>query len=113
MGIDLPQRVAGFLVQKELAFFAPILEGPDRIDVAILGGAKVTDKIQLIRHLLRRVRHLVVGGAMPFTFLSVLYGMKVQINNRHVLLHGRSCMDGWIRLVIACLMKRAPPSSRI
>lgn len=101
VGIQLNERVAGLLVEKELEFFAPILEGPDRIDLAILGGAKVTDKIQLIRHLLKRVRHLIIGGAMPFTFLTVLYGMKVMLLQYEKIF---IC-----RLAIACMMKRVLP----
>lgn len=55
VGIKLPQRAAGFLVKKELEFFAKALEKPDRPFLAILGGAKVSDKIQLIDNLLDKV----------------------------------------------------------
>ena len=53
VGIDLHPRVAGLLVKKELEYFGKVLN--DRIDLAILGGAKVSDKIQLIKNLLPRV----------------------------------------------------------
>lgn len=56
VGIDLPQRAAGLLMTKELEYFAKILESPEKPFLAILGGAKVSDKIQLIENLLDKVR---------------------------------------------------------
>jgi len=56
VGVKLPQRASGFLVKKELEFFAKALEHPDRPFLAILGGAKVSDKIQLIDNMLDKVR---------------------------------------------------------
>lgn len=55
VGVKLPQRAAGFLVKKELEYFAKALENPDRPFLAILGGAKVSDKIQLIENMLDKV----------------------------------------------------------
>jgi phosphoglycerate kinase len=55
VGVNLSQRAAGFLVQKELEYFAKALEKPDRPFLAILGGAKVSDKIQLIDNMLDKV----------------------------------------------------------
>jgi phosphoglycerate kinase len=55
VGVKLPQRAAGFLVKKELEFFAKALENPERPFLAILGGAKVSDKIQLIENMLDKV----------------------------------------------------------
>jgi phosphoglycerate kinase len=55
VGIELPQRASGFLVKKELEFFAKALENPERPFLAILGGAKVSDKIQLIENMLDKV----------------------------------------------------------
>ena len=55
VGITLPQRASGFLVKKELEFFAKALEQPERPFLAILGGAKVSDKIQLIENMLDKV----------------------------------------------------------
>ena len=55
VGIKLPQRAAGFLVKKELDYFAKALENPERPFLAILGGAKVSDKIQLIDNMLDKV----------------------------------------------------------
>lgn len=55
VGVKLPQRAAGFLVKKELEYFAKALENPERPFLAILGGAKVSDKIQLIENMLDKV----------------------------------------------------------
>lgn len=55
VGVKLPQRAAGFLVKKELEFFAKALESPETPFLAILGGAKVSDKIQLIENMLDKV----------------------------------------------------------
>ncbi len=60
---------AGFLVEKELKFFTEALEDPRRPFTAILGGAKVSDKIPVIENLLTKVDSLIIGGAMAYTFL--------------------------------------------
>ena len=62
VGVQLPQRAAGFLVKKELEYFARVLENPERPFLAILGGAKVSDKIQLIEHMLNKVRYPMVAS---------------------------------------------------
>jgi len=77
VGIDLPQKAAGFLVKKELDYFAQALENPKRPFLAILGGAKVSDKIQLIDNLLGKVNSLVICGAMAFTFKKTLEGVEI------------------------------------
>jgi phosphoglycerate kinase len=77
VGVDLPQRAAGFLMAKELEYFAKALENPTRPFLAILGGAKVSDKIQLIDNLLDKVDLLIVGGGMAFTFKKVLDKMAI------------------------------------
>jgi phosphoglycerate kinase len=64
------ERGAGFLMKKEVEFLQPLLGRPARPYVAVLGGAKVSDKIQVIDALLRRVDMLLVGGAMAYTFLA-------------------------------------------
>lgn len=66
----VPIRAAGFLLQRECDYLGRVLASPDRPLVAILGGAKVSDKITVIRALLDRVDALLVGGAMAYTFLS-------------------------------------------
>src|SRR5882672_6305369 len=66
----VPQRGAGFLVMAELKHLQPLLKGAPRPYLAILGGAKVSDKIKVIDQLLTRVDALLIGGAMAYTFLS-------------------------------------------
>jgi phosphoglycerate kinase len=68
----LQPAAAGLLLQQELAALGRILEAPERPLVAILGGAKVSDKLALVEHLLTRVDALLVGGGMAFTFLRAL-----------------------------------------
>jgi phosphoglycerate kinase len=77
VGVDLPQKASGFLVKKELDYFAQALENPQRPFLAILGGAKVSDKIQLIENMLDKVNSLIICGGMAFTFKKVLDGMKI------------------------------------
>ncbi|HXG03279.1 MAG TPA: phosphoglycerate kinase [Candidatus Binatia bacterium] len=68
----LQPAAAGLLMQRELAALTRILESPERPLVAILGGAKVSDKVALVEHLLARVDSLIIGGGMAFTFLRSL-----------------------------------------
>lgn len=77
VGVDLPQKAAGFLMKKELDYFAQALENPKRPFLAILGGAKVSDKIQLINNLLDKVNTLIVCGGMAFTFKKTLDNMAI------------------------------------
>lgn len=77
VGIDVPQKASGFLMKKELDYFAQALEDPKRPFLAILGGAKVTDKIQLIDNLLGKVNSLIICGGMSFTFKKTVDGMNI------------------------------------
>jgi len=61
---------AGFLMGQELAAFAKVLQGPREPLLAILGGAKVSDKLAVVSNLIERVDALIVGGAMAYTFLK-------------------------------------------
>jgi phosphoglycerate kinase len=67
-GVTLPQRACGYLMKKELDFLGSAVENPKRPFVAILGGAKVSDKISVINNLLPKVDKLIIGGGMAFTF---------------------------------------------
>lgn len=77
VGVELPQKASGFLVKKELEYFAKALESPQRPFLAILGGAKVSDKIQLIDNLLGKVNSLVICGGMAFTFKKVIDNLNI------------------------------------
>jgi phosphoglycerate kinase len=70
------KTAAGYLMAKELDYFARILERPDRPMVAILGGAKVSDKIPVVKNLFGLVDQVLIGGGMAYTFLKVI-GAKV------------------------------------
>ncbi|RMH25597.1 MAG: phosphoglycerate kinase [Planctomycetota bacterium] len=81
-------RVTGFLVEKEIKYLSETLANPTKPFCVVLGGAKVSDKLPAIEHLLPKADHIVIGGAMAYTFLKAL-GHKVgesrveddQINN--------------------------------
>ncbi|KAK7496546.1 hypothetical protein BaRGS_00012198 [Batillaria attramentaria] len=77
VGCQLAQRASGFLLKKELQYFAKALDNPERPFLAILGGAKVADKIQLIENMLDKVNEMIIGGGMAFTFLKVLENMQI------------------------------------
>lgn len=77
VGVGLPQRAAGFLMKKELEYFAKVLESPERPFLAILGGAKVSDKIKLIDNMLDKVNSLIIGGGMAFTFKKTLENVNI------------------------------------
>lgn len=70
------RSAAGRLMEKEIAAFGRVLEKPERPLVAILGGAKVSDKLKVVDHLLDRCDALIVGGGMAYTFLAAR-GRKV------------------------------------
>ncbi|KAL2785071.1 phosphoglycerate kinase [Aspergillus keveii] len=77
VGVDLPEKASGFLVKKELEYFAKALENPQRPFLAILGGSKVSDKIQLIDNLLPKIDSLIITGGMAFTFKKTLDGVNI------------------------------------
>src|SRR5258708_39788537 len=63
------QAAAGLLMDKELEYLTKVTRNPERPCVAILGGAKVSDKIEVIQNLMKVVDRLMIGGAMAYTFL--------------------------------------------
>lgn len=71
-GQFLEERVCGYLIQKELDFLGAAVENPVRPFLAILGGAKVSDKLGVINNLLEKVDTLIIGGGMAYTFIKAL-----------------------------------------
>ncbi len=66
----VPVKVAGLLMQKELSALSGILHSPDKPFTAIIGGSKVSTKLEVLQQLIRQVNNLVIGGGMVFTFLK-------------------------------------------
>ncbi len=97
VGVNLPDKVAGFLMQKELDAFASVLDHPKRPFLAILGGAKVADKIPLIRSLLDNANEIIIGGGMAYTFKKINEGMEI----------GTSLFDPEGAKIVAELMEKA------
>ena len=96
VGVDLP-KVAGFLMQKELDAFAAVLDNPKRPLLAILGGAKIADKIPLIRNLIETADEIIIGGGMAYTFKKVLENMPI----------GNSLFDPEGAKIVGELMEKA------
>lgn len=97
VGCSINPRVSGFLMKKELEYFAKALDQPQKPFLAILGGAKVADKIQLINNLLDKVQEMCICGGMAFTFLKVLNGMEI----------GKSLFDEEGAKIVTDLMAKA------
>eukprot|EP01094_Clydonella_sp_ATCC50884_P010423 TRINITY_DN2006_c0_g1_i1.p1 TRINITY_DN2006_c0_g1~~TRINITY_DN2006_c0_g1_i1.p1 ORF type:complete len:249 (-),score=108.06 TRINITY_DN2006_c0_g1_i1:126-872(-) len=77
VGVDLPIKAAGFLMNREIVYLSSATENPERPFLAILGGAKVSDKIHVITNLLDKVDEMIIGGGMAYTFKKVCYGMQI------------------------------------
>lgn len=77
LGEGYKEKCAGELMSKELVSFGKVLDTPQKPVLAILGGAKVSDKIQLIMNMLDKVDKMIVGGGMAYTFLKVNDGMEI------------------------------------
>jgi phosphoglycerate kinase len=77
VGVDLAQKAAGFLMDAEIKAFTAVLDNPQRPLLAILGGAKIADKIPLITNLLETADKIIIGGGMAYTFLKVNRGMSI------------------------------------
>jgi len=101
-GVQLPQRACGYLMKKELDAFGAVLDNPKRPLLAILGGAKVADKIQLINNLLDKADEIIIGGGMAFTFKKVLNNMAI----------GNSLYDAEGAKLVPDLMKKAQEKGR-
>ncbi len=68
----IPESVSGFLLEKEIEYLGNAVENPVRPFVAILGGAKVSDKLAVVNNLLQKVDTLIIGGGMAYTFLKAM-----------------------------------------
>ena len=66
----MPKAAAGLLMEQELRYLGDALESPERAFVAIIGGAKVSDKLDVIQNMLAKVDRLIIGGAMAYTFFK-------------------------------------------
>lgn len=97
VGVDVPVKAAGFLLKKELEYFAQALDKPQRPFLAILGGAKVSDKILLIESLLDQVDEMIIGGGMAYTFKKICYGVEI----------GNSLFDKKGAEIVKDLLKKA------
>ncbi|MFT3782455.1 MAG: phosphoglycerate kinase [Nibricoccus sp.] len=77
VGVTLKDKAAGFLMEAELVAFAKVIDNPQRPLLAILGGAKIADKIPLINNLLDKANSIIIGGGMAFTFKKVLENVEI------------------------------------
>ncbi|KAI0984697.1 hypothetical protein GJ496_007205 [Pomphorhynchus laevis] len=77
VGVGMATKASGLLMKKELDIFTKIMSAPEAPFLAIIGGAKVHDKIKLIENLLDKVNVMIIGGGMAFTFLKVLYEIEI------------------------------------
>lgn len=93
---DYLPAVSGFLIEKEVKFLGDALENPKRPFVAIMGGAKVGDKIPVIENLLKKVDTLIIGGGMSYTFFKAM-GLEI----------GTSILDEESIQLAGTLMKKA------
>merc|ERR1719158_2687231 len=94
-GFDV--KCSGGLMSKELVAFGKVLDTPAKPVLAILGGAKVSDKIQLIMNMLEKVNKIIIGGGMAYTFLKVNDGMSI----------GTSLYDEEGAKIVPDIMKKA------
>ncbi len=97
VGVALPQKAAGFLMEAELKAFAAVIGSPRRPLLAILGGAKIADKIPLIRNLIDKADEIIIGGGMAYTFKKVIAGMEI----------GNSLFDPEGAKIVAELVEKA------
>ena len=83
---ELLPNAVGFLVEKELKMFDRVLEEPEHPFVAVLGGAKITDKLPVIENLLDKVDSILIGGGMSYTFIKAIGGEigKSLVDNKSI-----------------------------
>jgi phosphoglycerate kinase len=97
VGVKVPVRAAGLLMAKEIDAFGRVLNNPERPVLAIVGGAKVADKIALLDNLVDKVDELIIGGGMAFTFLKQFKGRAI----------GKSLYDEKGATIVKDLMAKA------
>jgi len=97
VGVQLADKAAGFLMEAELKAFATVLETPQRPLLAILGGAKIADKIPLIKNLIEKANIIIIGGGMSYTFKKVMLNMEI----------GNSLFDAEGSKLVAELVEKA------
>ncbi|MDR0535329.1 MAG: phosphoglycerate kinase [Puniceicoccales bacterium] len=97
IGVNLPEKLSGFLLQKEVEAFDAVIAAPKRPLLAILGGAKIADKIPLIENLIDKANEIIIGGAMAFTFLKVLENVRI----------GASLFDAEGATLVPAIMEKA------
>ena len=102
VGVNLPQKAAGFLMNKELKAFDKVLNNPPRPFLAILGGSKVADKILLINNLLDKADEIIIGGGMAFTFKKVIDGIEI----------GNSLFDEYGAKLVPELLEKAKKAGK-
>jgi len=90
----VPVCAGGFLMKKKLSYFRQIMENPARPFVAIIGGSKVSGKIEALTNLIKRVDKMIVGGGMAFTFLKALgYEVGKSLVEDELIPHAREVME--------------------
>ncbi|MFA6760586.1 MAG: phosphoglycerate kinase [Sulfuricurvum sp.] len=96
---DAKHKAAGFLLQKEIQFFGKLIQNPIRPFVAIVGGSKVSGKLEALVNLLPKVDKMIIGGGMAFTFLKELgYDIGSSLVEDDLLSDARAIMDEARRL---------------
>lgn len=102
------QCAAGFLLEKEIKYFSNVRESPKRPYIGVIGGAKISDKIEVLSHILEKVDSLLIGGGMMFTFLkaqgmeigdSILEDDKVELAQNII-----SSSAGKLKLPVDCII---------
>ena len=105
MNKAVTQSAAGFLLKREIDYFEKAVNTPSRPVVAIIGGAKVIDKIKIIENLVKKVDKIIIGGAMAFPFLAVHeYGVgKVTVDENvvaKVLMINKLAKEGGVKIYL-------------
>ncbi|QOY52441.1 phosphoglycerate kinase [Candidatus Sulfurimonas baltica] len=96
---DAQHKAAGFLLQKEIEFFSKLIENPVRPFAAIIGGSKISGKLEALTNLLTRVDKIIIGGGMAFTFLKQMgYDIGASLVEDDLLEDAQHIMDEAKRL---------------